>query len=202
MYTPVFTTLETSESAFFSVDLQGSVMLWSSGCENLFGFTKVEVSRHFPPPFVTEQSYNDYYRSVKRVLSGETFSFTFQCTAPSKGRFLVKAHVSPIRNQERIITGFHGFFQRLNGAIAAPKRTFSLLRSSILLELFKGNKTINQISLNTNINWKTVDKHLVYLLGKKYVAELFSSKFVRVFGITTEGKQYLMNSKESPREKP
>ena len=78
----------------------------------------------------------------------------------------------------------------------SSKRTFGLIRNTILLELIHGPRTINQIGINTNINWKTVESHLTYLLGKKYVHEIFSSKFVRIFAISEEGKGYLRQARK------
>ena len=71
------------------------------------------------------------------------------------------------------------------------KRTFVDIRNSILLSLASGQKTINQISSETEINWRTVDNHLVYLMGKLLVREAFTSSYVRIFELTAFGKDYL-----------
>ena len=71
------------------------------------------------------------------------------------------------------------------------KRTFIEIRNSILLSLASGQKTINQISNDTKINWRTVDNHLVHLMGKMLVREAFSSSYVRIFELTAFGKDYL-----------
>ena len=71
------------------------------------------------------------------------------------------------------------------------KRTFIEIRNSILLSLASGQKSINQISSETQINWKTVERHLVYLMGKGWAREVFSSAYVRVFELTAFGKDYL-----------
>jgi predicted transcriptional regulator len=73
----------------------------------------------------------------------------------------------------------------------AIKRTFIEIRNSILLSLASGQKTINQISVETQINWRTVDRHLVYLIGKGWVKEVFSSSYVRILELTAFGKDYL-----------
>ncbi len=73
----------------------------------------------------------------------------------------------------------------------AAKRTFIEIRNSILLSLAEGQKTINQISSETQINWKTVERHLIYLIGRGWVREAFSSAYVRVFELTAFGKDYL-----------
>ena len=71
------------------------------------------------------------------------------------------------------------------------KRTFIELREIILLSLSKGQKTINQISSETGINWKTVENHLVYLVGKGWVREVVRSQYVRIFELSAFGKDHL-----------
>ena len=71
------------------------------------------------------------------------------------------------------------------------KRTFTNIRNSILLCLAGGQKTINHISGEAGINWKTVERHLTYLIGKGWVREAFSSSYVRIFELTAFGKDYL-----------
>ena len=46
------------------------------------------------------------------------------------------------------------------------KRTFKELRDTILKTLADGHKTINQLSQDSKINWKTVELHLTYLAGR------------------------------------
>ena len=71
------------------------------------------------------------------------------------------------------------------------KRTFIEIRNSILLSLASGQKTINQISSDIHVNWKTVERHLIYLVGRGWAREAFSSAYVRVFELTAFGKDYL-----------
>ena len=71
------------------------------------------------------------------------------------------------------------------------KRPFLEIRNSILLSLASGQKTINYISIETQINWKTVERHLVYLVGRGWAREAFSSAYVRIFELTEFGKDYL-----------
>ena len=77
--------------------------------------------------------------------------------------------------------------------LTEKKRTFDILRKKILVTLSKGQKTTNQISVDSGINWRTVENHLTYLMGKSLVSEIFSSKYVRIFELTEEGKKYLKN---------
>ena len=71
------------------------------------------------------------------------------------------------------------------------KRTFIDIRNLILISLASGQKTINQISSETQINWKTVERHLIYLIGRGWAREAFSSAYVRVFELTAFGKDYI-----------
>ena len=71
------------------------------------------------------------------------------------------------------------------------KRTFVEIRNSVLLSLASGQKTINQISSETQVNWKTVERHLIYLTGRGWVREIFHSAYVRIFELTAFGKDYL-----------
>lgn len=72
----------------------------------------------------------------------------------------------------------------------ATKRTFSDLRDIILMTLSPGKKTVNQIANESGINWRTVDNHMVYLVGKGLAKTVFSSPYVKIFEITEEGKEY------------
>ena len=58
------------------------------------------------------------------------------------------------------------------------------------MSLASGQKTINQISGETQINWKTVERHLTYLNGKGWVREVFNSSYVRIYELTAFGKDY------------
>jgi DNA-binding transcriptional ArsR family regulator len=73
----------------------------------------------------------------------------------------------------------------------ATKRKFSDLRKIILKDLYDGKKTVNQISSETKINWKTVDNHLIYLVGTGMVQVVFSSPYVKIFELTEQGKEYV-----------
>ena len=72
-----------------------------------------------------------------------------------------------------------------------PKRTFKELRQHILSVLLKGRKTVNQLSKDTGINWKTVDNHLIWLKGRGFVREVFSSSYVKIFEISEAGRSSL-----------
>lgn len=93
------------------------------------------------------------------------------------------------------MNGFNG----KNGFNGNGKRTFEEIRRDILKSLSGGQNTINHISNQTSINWKTVDNHLIHLIGRGLVIEVFSSEYVRIFELTEEGKDYVM--REFPQKR-
>ena len=95
---------------------------------------------------------------------------------------LTKTGITYTYYNKRVVLISNGF---------AAKRTFDKIRDSILLSLASGQKTINQISSETEINWKTVERHLIYLIGKGWAREVFSSAYLRVFELTAFGKDYV-----------
>jgi len=73
------------------------------------------------------------------------------------------------------------------------KRTFEHIRLCIIFALFSKEKTINTISTDTGINWKTVESHLIYLLGSKFVEEVYISEYARIFKLSDKGKEFADN---------
>lgn len=67
------------------------------------------------------------------------------------------------------------------------KKTFAEIRLLILNSLADGQKTVNRISCKTGINWRTVDNHLVYLIGRGYVKEVFASPYVKIYELSERG---------------
>lgn len=61
------------------------------------------------------------------------------------------------------------------------KKTFQQIRKLILKDLRGGHRTVNQIADNTSLTWRTVDNHLIYLIGKGKVEPVFVSKYVKIF---------------------
>ncbi len=73
----------------------------------------------------------------------------------------------------------------------SSRRTFLVIRLAILNSLSKGQQTINQIATITGINWRTVELHLTFLVGKGFAKEIFNSQYVRIFSITDLGAESL-----------
>lgn len=78
--------------------------------------------------------------------------------------------------------------------MATDKRTFREIRKSILLALSKGQLTVNEIAKQSEINWKTVNNHLIYLTGRGFVKEVFSSSYVRIYELTEQGKNFILKN--------
>ena len=78
--------------------------------------------------------------------------------------------------------------------MATEKRVFKEIRKQILLSLSKGQLSINEIAKQSKINWKTVSNHLIYLTGRGFVKEVFSSSYVRIYELTDSGKSFILNN--------
>lgn len=76
------------------------------------------------------------------------------------------------------------------------KKTFAEIRRLILNSMADGQKTVNRISCKTGINWRTVDNHLVYLIGRGYVKEVFASPYVKIYEISERGRAVLQPTLE------
>ena len=59
-----------------------------------------------------------------------------------------------------------------------------------MIILLSGQLTTNQLSIKTGINWRTVEAHLTFLIGKSLVAEIFKSEYVRIFKLTPIGEEH------------
>ena len=70
------------------------------------------------------------------------------------------------------------------------KRTFEEIRKKLVLGLRGGQVTLNNLSKKSGVNWKTVDNHVIYLIGKGYVKEVFSSPYVRIIELTEKGQDF------------
>ena len=78
--------------------------------------------------------------------------------------------------------------------MATDKRTFKEIREKMLLALSKGQLTVNEIAKQAKINWKTVNNHLIYLTGRGFVKEVFSSPYVRIYELTEQGKNFILTN--------
>ncbi|VVB80965.1 Bacterial regulatory protein, arsR family [uncultured archaeon] len=70
----------------------------------------------------------------------------------------------------------------------APKKKFTEIRKLILKDLSKGQRTVNQIADSTGLTWRTVDNHLIHLIGKGLVEPVFISEYVKIYRLKEAGK--------------
>ncbi|MEM3154503.1 MAG: ArsR family transcriptional regulator [Candidatus Woesearchaeota archaeon] len=68
-----------------------------------------------------------------------------------------------------------------------PRRTFEEIRKLILGDLRIGQRTVNQIAESTGLTWRTVDSHLIYLVGKGLVEPVFVSEYVKIYRLKKVG---------------
>lgn len=68
------------------------------------------------------------------------------------------------------------------------KRKFTEIRKIILKDFSKGERTVNQIADSTGLTWRTVDNHIIYLIGKGLVEPVFISRYVKIYKLK-EAKQ-------------
>jgi len=73
----------------------------------------------------------------------------------------------------------------------SKKRKFDQIRDIILHDLLEGKKTINKIASDSGINWKTVERHIIFLIGKGMIHEVFNSPYVKIVELTDKGKEYV-----------
>ncbi len=71
------------------------------------------------------------------------------------------------------------------------KRTFVEIRRNLLSSMKNGKKTINQLASVAGVNWKTTQRHLIFLMGKGFVHEVFSSPYVKIYDLTDKGKEVI-----------
>ncbi len=88
-----------------------------------------------------------------------------------------------------------------NFQLMHQKRKFSDLRSLILHSFNNGPRTVNQLSDIAGINWKTVDNHLTYLVGRGFVRVVFSSPYAKIFELSELGKEKISSLKTEGRKK-
>jgi len=72
--------------------------------------------------------------------------------------------------------------------VRRQKKKFEEIRKLILKDLSKGQRTVNQIATSTRLTWRTVDNHLIHLIGKGLAEPVFISKYVKIYRLKEAGK--------------
>jgi len=63
------------------------------------------------------------------------------------------------------------------------KRKFTQIRKLILKQLCRGESTVNELAGKTGLTWRTVDNHIIYLIGTGKVEPVFISKYVKIYRV-------------------
>lgn len=191
----------------FAIDFDGKVLFWNSACENLFGYSKEESLGKFIPIITepslyeletiierTKQNKTTVFKTQKKNKNGEILDLVIATCPIARENNLVG--ITAVVHNASLIKSITFIPYSLSPFVRESKRTFYELRNEIIVSLSKGKMTINQLALDSGINWKTVEKHLTHLIGKKLVAEIFSSEYVRVFELSDKGREYFENIKK------
>ncbi len=208
-----------ANDAIICTDLDGIIVCWNPGAEQLFGHEEKEILGKSIFKLLDKSCYDDFAVLISRLKQGEQVSsFNAKQLHKNNSSLNIDATFSPIKNSKDKIIGFAAIMRKAADDLKTEtqteilektirdfyseenetngkKRTFEEIRNKILFCLTTGQKTINQVSTYTSINWKTVENHLTYLLGKGFVFEVFKSDYVRIFDISQYGKEHLMKLK-------
>jgi len=206
-----------SKKGFFSHNITGNFTFVDENFANIFGYTKEELlsmnfveiihiddldkslkiySNFLKTGQIQESIIVKCVRKNKTVVTIEVNEEVFKNGDEALG---VKGYVKVINTEE--INGISSMLsetqikevtKKINKLDKRQKRTFTTIRNIILICLSKGQLSINELSNLSGINWKTVENHLTYLMGKNLVKENFSSKYVRLFELTKKGKEYAL----------
>ncbi len=202
----ILNIIKNSNEVIVAIDLAGKVILWNSSAEKLFGYEEKEVLGQLFPLVKSEFSFelntiitktkegsSLNFKTQKQTKDGSGLDLIFNTNPLYYGGELIGASI--IIQQVDLIKNVNYLTIDIEQENKEHKRTFNVIRDIILLTVGNDKKTINQISTDSGVNWRTVEKHLTYLIGKKLAAEIFSSEYVRIFELTNAGRNYTSNIK-------
>ena len=198
----IFNIIKNSNEAIVAIDLNAKVTFWNKSAERLFGYKEKEVLGK-SLPFIKNKFSFELETLITKAKEGKSLTFKTTKETKDKNEIELLFSTNPIFKNDAII-GVSAIIQEasllkkvsylpfdLEMPHREPKRTFIEIRDLIFLTLKSDKKTINQIASESGINWRTVEKHLTYLIGKKYASEIFSSEYVRIFELTNQGTDYV-----------
>ena len=194
----ILSIIKNSKEVITAIDLDGKVILWNNAAEELFSLKEEEVKGKLYPLVQDEHSYELQtvlektknkesltFRSQKHDKNGVELDLIFNTSPLYENDIVIGASI--IIQQSDLLKKINYLQVEEQPESREAKRTFEVIRDIILLTIGEDKKTINQVSTDSGINWRTVEKHLTYLIGKKLVSEIFSSEYVRIFELTKYG---------------
>jgi PAS domain S-box-containing protein len=203
--------INNSSNAVIATDLDCKILLWNKAAENLFGYKQEEILGTTIPIIRNINGY-EFTRIIEESKNNNSLMFRTQKLDKNNNTLDIVIQTNPIKiNNEIIGIAFHiQNFEPIKSLTYLPinetpmdreaKRTFHVIRDLILCTLNSKKKTINQISQDSGINWRTVEKHLTFLIGKRLVSEVFSSEYVRIFETTENGLQHIEKIKQNYKQ--
>jgi PAS domain S-box-containing protein len=211
---------EKKEDISYICDVSGNFTYTDSKFAALLGYTTEELHSMNFIELIHVDSLENIFKMYEAYIKTHQMPelVTCKCVRKNETAIMLQWHSKSIEKEGKII-GFSGyitelstlgygqenqisdlqireFTQKINTLDSRAKRTFKTIRNIIIVCLSKGELSINEVAHLSGVNWKTVENHLTYLIGKKLVKENFSSKYVRLFGLTERGSQYLFNLKK------
>ena len=98
--------VESSDDAIVSKDLQGIIMSWNRGAEQLFGYTEAEIVGKSITTLIPKERLNEENIILDRIRSGKKVDHfeTVRCHKSGK-KFPVSITVSPIRDAKGVVIG-------------------------------------------------------------------------------------------------
>jgi len=200
--------LMNSVNAIIGIDLQGRILFWNETAEDTFGYNNNEATNSFLNIILPDNVTFNLDKLVTELNKGTSLTNIMAFFKTKKGNSVqVLYSIMPVFENNSIIgctikirkvsdsVGILIEDNNINNknetsADSKKKRTFDQIRNEIIKCLSKNQMTTNQISTYTNINWKTVEKHLTFLIGKGLVREVFKSEYVRIFDLTPDGRKH------------
>ena len=182
--------LNSSRHAIVSMDLQLTVKYANNRTEKILGVSTNDLIGIHNPFGIPKDIITTYGFILKSKESVPINVIKLSDGTEKQVSGYLSGHIDS--NENLIgVTLFIRDLDRRMPPTSTKRRSFSDIRATILHALKDGRKTINQISKDVDINWKTVENHLTYLAGRQYIHEVFSSEYVRIFGITEKGRIHL-----------
>ena len=199
--------VQSSEDAIISKSLDGIIKSWNKGAEKMFGFTAIEaignpISLIIPVGYITEEK-----KIIERILNNEIIEHYETIRNKKSGeQFYVSLTVSPIKNEEGIITGV----SKIAHDISARKKSETELKQAnkelVFAKEEKGKRAAELGIANMELAFHDREKGKREIANKELEAFSYSSKLASQYSlslieasrdplvtISTEGKITDMN---------
>jgi PAS domain S-box-containing protein len=98
--------VESSDDAIIGKDLDGKIVSWNKGAENMFGYTKEEVLDKNIFIIVPANMFKDYEEVMEQIRTGKSIKHHDTVRMKKDGRLVdVSLHISPMYDSNCIVSG-------------------------------------------------------------------------------------------------